>query len=112
MTVLIVRGRGLLGGELIRQSLAAGDHVAATYLTRPADVDGVRWSVLDVRDRRAVTELITATEPAVVINAAYQQPDWASTADGAVHVAIAAAAVGARLVHVSSDAVFSGTAVR
>jgi dTDP-4-dehydrorhamnose reductase len=47
-----------------------------------------------------------------VINAAYQQQDWASTADGAIHLAIAADKVGARLVHVSSDAVFSGTAVR
>lgn len=112
MTVLIIGGSGLLGGELIRQSLAAGDHVAATYLTRPADLDGVRWSRLDLRDRRAVADVITKVEPAVVINAAYQQHDWASTADGAVHLAIAAAAAGARLVHVSSDAVFSGTAVR
>jgi dTDP-4-dehydrorhamnose reductase len=48
----------------------------------------------------------------VIINAAYQQADWATTADGAVHVAVAAAAAGARLVHVSSDVVFSGRAPR
>ncbi|GAA2001347.1 sugar nucleotide-binding protein [Nocardiopsis rhodophaea] len=55
---------------------------------------------------------MAAVRPVVVINAAYQQSDWASTAHGAAHVALAAAAVGARLVHVSSDAVFSGAAVR
>lgn len=48
----------------------------------------------------------------MIINAAFQQTDWATTADGAMHVAAAAAAVGARLVHVSSDAVFSGLAQR
>ncbi len=48
--------------------------------------------------------------PDAVINAAYRQSDWETTADGAAHVALAAAAAGARLVHVSSDAVFSGTA--
>ena len=48
--------------------------------------------------------------PDIIINAAYRQTDWETTADGAAHVALAAVAAGARLVHVSSDAVFSGTA--
>lgn len=47
-------------------------------------------------------------QPEVVINAAYRQSAWATTADGAANVAVAAAAVGARSVLVSSDAVFSG----
>jgi dTDP-4-dehydrorhamnose reductase len=47
-----------------------------------------------------------------VINAVYRKGDWATTADGAAHVAVAAADVRARLVHVSSDAVFSGAADR
>jgi dTDP-4-dehydrorhamnose reductase len=54
--------------------------------------------------------LACRARPDAVINAAYRQSDWATTADGAAHVALAAAAAGARLVHVSSDAVFSGTA--
>jgi dTDP-4-dehydrorhamnose reductase len=56
--------------------------------------------------------LLNETRPAAVINAAYQQSDWAVTADGGMHVAAAAVAAGARLVHVSSDVVFSGTAAR
>ena len=112
MTVLIVGGSGFLGSEVVRQSLAGGRQVAATYLTGPADGEGVAWFNADIRERRQVTDLVDAVRPDVVINAAFQQSDWASCADGAAHVAIIAASVGARLVHVSSDAVFSGAAIR
>jgi dTDP-4-dehydrorhamnose reductase len=112
MTVLIVGGSGFLGSEVARQSLAAGHQVTATYLTRPANVDGAAWFAVDIRDRQQVADLVAAVKPGVIINAAYQKTDWASTADGAAHVAIAAAQVGARLVHVSSDAVFSGATIR
>ncbi|WP_152361034.1 SDR family oxidoreductase [Microlunatus speluncae] len=112
MNLLVVGGSGLLGRELVRQSSAAGDRVVASYLTRAADSAGADWRPLDLRDRPAVDQLLAAVRPDVVINAAYQQHDWASTADGAIQLAVAAAAVGARLVQVSSDAVFSGTAVR
>jgi len=66
--------------------------------------------MLDIRLRNDVTALARRTRPEVVINAAYRQSDWKATADGGMHVALAAAAAGARLVHVSSDAVFSGAA--
>ncbi|PSL02064.1 dTDP-4-dehydrorhamnose reductase [Haloactinopolyspora alba] len=112
MTVLIVGGSGFLGGEIVRQSLTSGRRVAATYLTRPGDADAVSWSAVDVRNREQIDDLVGTVRPDVVINAAYRQDDWASTADGAAHVAVAAAAAGARLVHVSSDVVFSGSAVR
>jgi RmlD substrate binding domain len=57
--------------------------------------------------RRRGIDHATATD--VIINAVFRQSDWATTADGATHVALAAASSDARLVHVSSDAVFSGT---
>ncbi|WP_163504945.1 sugar nucleotide-binding protein [Fodinicola acaciae] len=106
--MLIIGGSGLLGRELVRQSLAAGKEVAATYLTRPAEL-AASWHPLDLRDRDAVADLMRVVRPNVVINAAFQQYDWSSTADGAAHLALAAA--GTRFVHVSSDAVFSGEAV-
>ncbi|MFG1613661.1 sugar nucleotide-binding protein [Nonomuraea wenchangensis] len=110
MRVTVVGGGGFLGGELVRQAAAAGHRVAATCFSRPGRA-AAEWRTLDVRDRAAVAAVLAALRPDVVVNAAYRQDDWATTATGAAHVALACAAQGARLVHVSSDAVFSGSAV-
>jgi dTDP-4-dehydrorhamnose reductase len=112
MRVLIVGGGGFLGGELVRRCSAAGHEVTATYFTRAGETTGVGWAPLDVRRRGDADALVRATRPEVVVNAAYRQADWTTTAAGAANVALAASAVGARLVHVSSDAVFSGAAIR
>lgn len=56
--------------------------------------------------------LVGAFRPQVVINVAYRQTDWTTTAIGAANVALAVSTAGGRLVHVSSDAVFSGAAIR
>ncbi|NJP91391.1 sugar nucleotide-binding protein [Nonomuraea sp. FMUSA5-5] len=107
MRVLIVGGSGFLGGELVRRCAADGHEVGATYLTRPGSAPAA-WLRLDVRDRPAVTAALDAFRPDVTINAAYRQSSWAVTADGAAHVAAGVARAGGRLVHVSSDAIFSG----
>jgi dTDP-4-dehydrorhamnose reductase len=49
--------------------------------------------------------------PRLVVNASSGGADWAVTAQGAVRLAMAAANHGVRLVHVSSDAVFSGARI-
>jgi dTDP-4-dehydrorhamnose reductase len=108
--LLVVGGSGFLGLEITRQAKRAGHSVVATYHTRFPSIPGVGWRMVDIRHRDDVTALALQARPDVVINAAYRQSDWATTADGGMHVALAAAAVDARLVHVSSDAVFSGTA--
>ncbi|MFG3440699.1 SDR family oxidoreductase [Nonomuraea sp. NPDC047897] len=112
MRTLIVGGTGLLGSELVRQCSLAGHEIAATYLTRPGQAAGVEWRPLDVRRREDVERLIGAFQPEAVINAAFRQTDWTTTATGAANVALAVSAAGGRLVHVSSDAVFSGAAIR
>jgi dTDP-4-dehydrorhamnose reductase len=49
--------------------------------------------------------------PNAVIDATSGGSDWAVTADGSIRVATAAMRRGCRLVHVSSDAVFSGSRI-
>ena len=74
-------------------------------------VAGTRHRDQDVRDAALIDRLVAAARPDAVIHTAYVQhgPEARSVnVDGAANVARAAAAAGARLVHVSSDVVFSG----
>jgi dTDP-4-dehydrorhamnose reductase len=95
--LLVTGAAGLLGRELLRS--AACDVVPA-YHSQPLP-GGVR---LDVRDRANVREVIRAVRPDGIIHTAYLQDDWLTTAGGAVNVALGSG--GARLVFVSTDAVF------
>ncbi|WP_328875956.1 sugar nucleotide-binding protein [Streptomyces sp. NBC_00287] len=108
MTVLIIGGSGFLGTELVRRATEMGHETAATFASRPGAVPQAAWHPLDVRDPARVARVIADVTPSVVINASSGGANWAATADGAVRVALAAAEQGCRLVHVSSDAVFSG----
>jgi dTDP-4-dehydrorhamnose reductase len=99
----------MLGRDVIEAAGRAGHEVVA--LAR-AD--------LDITDAPAVREAITAAAPDAIINCAAwtdvdgaESQEAAATAvngDGAGHVAAAAAAIGALIVHVSSDYVFDGAA--
>ena len=82
---------------MARQAAAAGHDVTATS---SAD--------LDITDRAAVLSLVSALRPGVVVNAAYRVDSWSICADGAANVALAAARAGARLIHLSTDAVHGG----
>ena len=106
----MIGGSGFLGRRVTRQAQLAGHRVTATFHANDPKTAGVDWRRLDIRRRDDVMALAGHARPGAVINAAYLQSDWETTADGAAHVALAAAAAGARLVHVSSDAVFSGAA--
>ena len=66
---------------------------------------------VEVRDAAAVRGLIERVRPDVVVHAAYRQDGpgaYEINVDGSRNVAEAAAAVGARLVHLSTDVVFDG----
>ncbi|MEU5662010.1 SDR family oxidoreductase [Streptomyces longwoodensis] len=108
MTVLIVGGSGLLGAELVRQSTAAGHTTAATFASRPGSVPAATWYELDLRNPDRLEAVMAEVRPSVVINATSSDADWKVTAEGPIRLAMAAAQHDSRLVHVSSDAVFSG----
>ena len=99
MPLLWVTGAtGFLGRELVARSPSTG-----------FDADATR---VDVRDADAVAAHVRTARPEVVIHTAYRQepPEeaWPTNVEGSAHVAAAAAAAGARLVHLSTDVVFSG----
>ena len=109
--LLVTGGSGFLGGELLRQ--ARDRPLAATHLSgAPDGHEAVDWIELDVRDDAGVRAAIERVRPAAVVHTAYRQDGEGAretTVDGAGAVARAAAAVGARLVHMSSDVIFDGT---
>ncbi|MGX6606574.1 SDR family oxidoreductase [Micromonosporaceae bacterium Da 78-11] len=102
--LLVTGASGSLGRCVYRRALAAGWTVLGTSLREPG------FQRMDIRDPADVRRVLRATAPEVIIHAAAgrDRDDWASTADGAAHVAVAAAQAGVRLVHLSSDAIFSG----
>ena len=111
MTVLIIGGSGFLGTELIRQATAARYTTAATFATRPGTIPEATWFALDLRDAERLEAVVAEVAPRLVVNATSGKSNWAVTAEGPVRLAMAAAKYGCRLVHVSSDAVFSGARV-
>jgi dTDP-4-dehydrorhamnose reductase len=112
MTILIIGGSGFLGAELIRQATTAQQTTAATYATRPGNASQAAWYHLDLRDTARLDVVMSEVSPRLVVNASSGGADWAVTAQGPVRLAMAAAKHGVRLVHVSSDAVFSGARIR
>ena len=120
MVTLVTGATGLVGNNVVRGLLASGRRVRV--LTRetadPRPLAGLDVEMLrgDVRDPQAVGRAVHGAE-AVVHAAAYVHIGWrgletarAVNVEGTRHVAQAACAEGARLVHVSSiDALGSGT---
>jgi dTDP-4-dehydrorhamnose reductase len=102
-TLLITGGAGYLGRELVRRAHATGWDVRATYFSAPLDL-AADWRQADVRafDERLVDGMDA------VIHTAYRQgaDEWSTNVDGSA--AVARAAAGRRLVHLSTDLVFDG----
>lgn len=104
--VLLTGASGLVGTWLRRTVPADVDLVALTHRSPVAGPTGATASA-DLRDAAAVDAVLERVRPALVLHAA-MAVDEASIVDATTHVVRAASAVGAELVHVSTDAVFSG----
>jgi dTDP-4-dehydrorhamnose reductase len=106
---LFVTGLGGYLGRAIAAAAPAGT-VSGTVRSAPAPPD-TRWFRADVRDEAAIATALDRARPDAVVHTAYVQggDDQRSVnVDGAAVVARAAAARGLRLVHLSSDVIFSG----
>jgi dTDP-4-dehydrorhamnose reductase len=78
-------------------------------------VTGTTSRDFDVRDRAAVDAALAELVPDAVVHTAYRQEGAgfeAINVDGSAHVARASYAIGARLIHLSTDVVFDGRAGR
>jgi dTDP-4-dehydrorhamnose reductase len=110
--MLVTGGSGYLGGWVVR--LARADwNVTATYRANAVGEPDADWRQLDVRDEAAVAVLVDEVQPQVLVHTASLNPGLgddfeAVNAAGTGHVARAAASVGARLIHISTDVVFDG----
>lgn len=111
--LLVTGGSGYLGGWVARLAHVAWD-VTATQASSPHPEIEVDWRHLDVRDGAAVESLINYVEPQVVVHTAALNPGQGEdfetvNVSGTANVARAAASLGARLIHMSTDVVFDGT---
>lgn len=109
-TICIVGAKGMLGQELVQ---------TARRLAPNAVVHGIDMDEIDIADATSTAEILAEIKPDLVINAAaYTDVDGCETnqdlaakvnGDGPANLATSCQAIGAKLVHVSTDYVFDGT---
>jgi dTDP-4-dehydrorhamnose reductase len=95
----------------VRQAAGRVPLWGTCFSQEPASRGGVDYVPLDVGDLPAVRNLVQRLRPQAIVHTAYrkQGPDLQRvTAQGAGYIAQAAAEIGARLVHVSSDVLLDG----
>jgi dTDP-4-dehydrorhamnose reductase len=111
LRVLVAGAGGMLGRDFISAAQERGH-----------DLVGLAHGALDITDQRSVDRAIEVYDPDVVVNcAAFTDVDGAEedergamrvNDEGAARLAAAAASVGAKFVHPSSDYVFDGSSRR
>ncbi|QHW33421.1 SDR family oxidoreductase [Paenibacillus rhizovicinus] len=115
MKILVIGGNGMAGHVLIRYFRENAPEHEVVYTTRRADGEGSL--PLDAADADAVAALVRTVEPDVIINAAGVLNQDAETHPLAAYMVNgflphwlrhAADTIGARVIHISSDCVFSG----
>ncbi len=95
--MLITGGSGFLG-----QHLSIASEAEDWELFAPPS------SMIDVRLRERVIDEISSWKPTAIVHLAYRKGDRRSIVEGSRNIAEVAQICGARMVHVSSDAIFAG----
>ena len=116
--LLITGSNGLLGATLVRHAATAHEVVGTSAAPPKGVFQPLRFYQADIRNADAVQEVLEKVRPAAVLHtAAMTNVDacelnpklaYAVNVEGTKHVARAARDVGAKLIAVSSDYVFSG----
>lgn len=120
MTILITGANGMLGEECVKL-LSKQHFVVATDLQDGLEYDcAVTYQILDITDRQAVARITEQYQPDTVVNcAAFTDVDgcenrrelaWRVNAGGVENLIAALQNTSCRLIHISSDYVFDGTA--
>jgi dTDP-4-dehydrorhamnose reductase len=119
MKVLITGAKGQLGTQIIKMLNNMNSELGLINSSyNSAEITGIDVDQLDITDIKAVKEYVTDLKPHVIINcAAYTNVDaceanediaFKVNAIGPRNLAIAAEETGAKLIHISTDYVFSG----
>jgi dTDP-4-dehydrorhamnose reductase len=109
MRLLVTGGSSYLGRHLVPLALPDFDVLYTFFQHDPLGLPGGRC--LNVQDETAVSQLVTTFQPDVIIHLAGSNrgADMADViVQGAAHITQAARQVNARLIHLSTDCVFSG----
>lgn len=122
MRVLITGANGLLGQKLVKLLIGIPEVEVLATSRGQCRIDGFdekNFTALDVEDRKQTLEVFNQLMPDVVIHTAAMthvdacelNPDQCKKAnvDAVTHVVAGCAAVGAHMVHLSTDFIFDGS---
>ncbi|MBX3253607.1 MAG: SDR family oxidoreductase [Chitinophagaceae bacterium] len=122
MKILVTGSNGLLGQYLVRDLALAGHIVVATgrgtCRLQIGELPGALYSEADITDEQAVWQLVSGAAPDVIVHAAAMaQPDaceldkeacYKTNVEATRYFCKAASALGAKMVYISTDFIFSG----
>ncbi|GAB6905571.1 dTDP-4-dehydrorhamnose reductase subunit, NAD(P)-binding, of dTDP-L-rhamnose synthase (fragment) [Desulfosarcina cetonica] len=110
MKILIIGGKGQLGRTL---SETAPEYFDLKSFDLP-EFDITNWENVETIVEREKPEVIINASAYTAVDRAEEEPDlaYAVNATGPKNLAVAAQKTGSRLIHISTDYVFDGTACK
>ena len=115
MKILVTGASGMLGSNLCLGALEAGHRVMASSFSQDIRWPGLSWYQADLTNSDGANRLLDTTQPDWIINCAgatdvdrcEREPDWANSLNVDIPRNLADQS-GARIIQISTDAVFGG----